>query len=413
MKAEIISIGSELTLGQTVDTNAAWLGQRLAAAGVACGRHVTVADDQRDIVAAITEAAGRAELVLVTGGLGPTPDDVTRESLAEAMGVELELHADSLVQIEEYFRQRGRSMHEANRRQAMIPRGARAIANTCGTAPGVHARWRGVEVYVLPGVPAEMRAMFEGAVAPGLPAGGGVILQHELQSFGMSEAEIGQRIADLMARGREPAVGTSAAELIITIRINARGADEASARRALEADAVVVRERLGQAVFGEGGETLQGAVGTLLKRLGGTVSTAESCTGGLIAKRLTDVPGSSAYLVQGFVTYSNEAKSRLLGVPPELIAAHGAVSAEVAEAMAGACRRLSGTDFALSATGIAGPAGGTAAKPVGLVYVGLADGERATVRELRLGESLTREQVRDRTAKAALNLLRLRLLGTA
>ncbi|MBI5762023.1 MAG: competence/damage-inducible protein A [Planctomycetes bacterium] len=412
MNAQLLSIGNELTLGQTVDTNAAWLAQRLAAVGVLCTRHVTVADERAEITREILEAAKTADLLLVTGGLGPTPDDLTRETLADAMGVELVFHPECMTQIEAYFASRKRAMHPQNRQQAMCPRGATPLDNPHGTAPGVRGRLGNCDVYLMPGVPREMKPMFETHVLPNLSHGSGAaIVQRTIKTFGMPEAEVGEKIADLMARGRNPTVGTSAADLIISIRINAHGETVEKAVQLAEADARVVRERLGVAVFGEEGDSVQDAVARLLIEQGKTISTAESCTGGLISKRLTDVSGSSAYLVQAFVTYANSAKERLLEIPPALIAQHGAVSAPVAEAMAANCRRISGTDYALSATGVAGPTGGTREKPVGLVFVGLATAEKSVVKELRFGENLSRDEIRDRTAKAALNLLRLELIG--
>lgn len=258
-----------------------------------------------------------------------------------------------------------------------------------------------------------MKAMYARDVLPAIRmmgGGGEVIVQRILRTFGMAESELGERISDLMARGRNPAVGTSAADLIISIRINAHGKSTGEAAAMAERDVAAVRERIGTYVFGEGDDELQTAVGRLLIDQGKTISTAESCTGGLVAKRLTDVSGSSAYFIQSFVTYSNEAKSRLLEIPPELIASNGAVSEPVAKAMAENCRRLSATDYALAVTGIAGPTGGTPDKPVGLVFVALATAERTIMRELRLGETITREEVRDRSAKATVNLLRLELL---
>lgn len=413
MNAQIISTGTELTIGQTLDTNAAWLAQQLAALGIPCTKHVVVPDDRAAIASAITAASQESDLVLLTGGLGPTPDDLTRFALADCLGVELYHHQPSLVQIEEFFRRRRRTMLESNRVQALFPRTAEPIENTCGTAPGMHARLHRADVYVMPGVPFEMRTMFERDIRPALlaSASGRVILQHTLRTFGAAEAEIGDQLADLMRRGRNPSVGTGASELIISIRVNAAGTDAAEARALLKADVTEIRRRLDQVVFGEGDETLSHAVAKPLTEQGKTISTAESCTGGLIAKWLTDVPGSSVYFVQAFVTYSNEAKCRLLGIPTELIEAHGAVSAETAEAMAASCRRLAGTDYALSITGIAGPTGGSDAKPVGLVYIALADESGVIVKELRLGETLPRSAIRDRSAKAALNLLRLRLIG--
>ncbi len=413
MQAHLLSIGTELVIGQTVDTNAAWLAQRLAELGITSSRHVTVADDQAAVAAAVATAADEADVLIATGGLGPTLDDLTRFAIADVLAVELVPDEASLAALTEFFLARRREMPEANRVQAMIPRTATALPNTCGTAPGIHARHRRAEMFFLPGVPSEMRAMFENEVRPRLAGrtGGRTIVQHTLHTFGLPESVLGERIADLMRSDRNPHVGTSAADLVISIRINAAGADAAEARRLAAQDVEEIRRRLGRAVFGEQGETLAEAVGRLLLASGRTVSTAESCTGGLVAKRLTDVSGSSGYFVQGFVTYANVAKTRLLGVPTELIACHGAVSREVAEAMAVNCRRLSGTDYAISTTGIAGPTGGTAEKPVGLVYLGLATATGCEVQELCLGETLSRGAIRDRTAKLALNLLRLTILG--
>lgn len=413
MNAHILAIGTELTIGQAVDTNSAWLAQQLAGIGIHTTRHVTVSDDLADITAAIRESAQAAELVLISGGLGPTPDDLTRDALAAAMGVELMFHAESFEQIAAYFRSRNRQMHEKNRVQAMIPTGASPIENTRGTAPGLRARLHRADVFVMPGVPAEMKVMFAQDVLPAIRARGGageVITQRMIKSFGMSESEIGERIADLMKRGRNPAVGTSAADLVITIRINSHGRTAEAAASLAERDAAAVRERLGSCIFGEGDDRLETAVARLLIEQRKTLSTAESCTGGMIAKRLTDISGSSAYFIQGFVTYANEAKIRLIGVTEGLIAAHGAVSREVAGAMAEGCRHASRTDYALAVTGIAGPTGGSPEKPVGLVYVALATPDRTIVRELRLGDNLTRREVRDRAAKGAMNLLRLELI---
>lgn len=411
MKVHILSIGTELTMGQTVDTNAAWLSSQLATLGILCEQHVTISDDLPPIRRAIAAAASEADRVLITGGLGPTDDDLTRQALADAMGVGLQLHQESLDRIEEFFRARNRKMSAANRVQAMFPVGATPIENTCGTAPGIHARVNESEVFCMPGVPREMKTMFTRDVLPHLQrlSGGRACVQRTIRTFGGTEAEIGEKIADLMTRGRNPTVGTSAADLIISIRINALADTPQEAARLADADVAEVYSRLGDWVFGEDDATLQTAVGRLLIDMKRTVSTAESCTGGMIAKRLTDVSGSSAYFLQGFVTYSNKAKSDLLVVPPALIEQHGAVSPEVARAMADGCRRVSGTDYAISVTGIAGPSGGTPEKPVGLVYIGLADAAGIDVRELRQGNHLTRDEIRDRAAKVALSWLRTKL----
>lgn len=413
MDAAILSIGNELTLGQTVDTNTAWLSQRLAELGIRVRLHGTVPDDIACIQAEIEHACGMAGVVLITGGLGPTADDLSRDALAAAMGVGLELDRLSLERIKAFFAARNRTMPEANTVQAMFPVGSRPIENTCGTAPGIAATHKGAEVFIMPGVPREMRVMYERDICPVLAAraGEGVILATTIQCFGAGESDIGEAIRDLMRRDRNPTVGTTAQETIIGVRIHAHGRTRQEAAALLAADREEVRRRLGVLVFGENEATLQSAVARLLIECGLTVTTAESCTGGLLARRLTDTPGSSAYFLQGLVTYANESKVRLLNVPADLIRTRGAVSQEVAAVMASNARALAGSDYALSVTGIAGPTGGTSAKPVGLVYIGLADSAGANVTEHRLGETLTRNQVRDRTAKAALNRLRLRLMG--
>lgn len=411
MIAHILSIGTELTIGQTVDTNSAWLAQGLAEIGIETVAHATVSDDLERIREAIAHAAARADVVLVSGGLGPTDDDLTRQALAAAMGVELVPDAPSLEQIREFFRRRNMDMPQRNAVQALVPSGATPLPNPAGTAPGIQARLNRADVFVVPGVPREMKVMFEQSILPALQerTGTGVILQRVIRTFGMPEARLGEIISDLMRRGRNPTVGTTAAAMVIGVRINARGATQAEAAALLERDAAEIRARLGEHVFGEGEQTLQAAVAELLWRTRQTVSTAESCTGGLIAKRLTDVPGSSDYFLDGVVTYSNAAKRRLLDVPAELLERCGAVSREVAECMAVNCRRISGSDLALSVTGIAGPSGGTPEKPVGFVYLGLASAAGCDVRELRLGDHLTRAEIRDRTTSIALNTLRLRL----
>lgn len=412
MNAIIISIGNELTFGQTVDTNSAWLSQRLAEAGVHVIAHVTVSDELEPIRREIARACELADVVLISGGLGPTEDDLTRQALAAAMGVALQLRADLLDEIRDFFTRRNREMPESNLVQAMLPAGSEAIHNTCGTAPGIRSAIGEAAVFAMPGVPREMKVMYERDVLPYLraAAGQGVLLAKTILTFGAGESDVGDKIRDLMQRGRNPAVGTTAQQLVIGVRVHAHGATREAAQALLDATADDVRTRFGTLVFGEDSDTLWSAVVRLLIEKGKTVSTAESCTGGLIAKSLTDIAGSSGCFIDGIVSYANEAKMRLLGVPAELIAQHGAVSREVAQTMAVNCRKNSGSDYAISVTGIAGPTGGTPEKPVGLVYIGLADADGCEVTEHRIGDFLTREEIRDRTRKIALNRLRLRLL---
>ena len=383
MNAVILSIGHELICGQTVDTNTAWLSARLAERGVRVLRHVTIADELEPICSAITAACRDADVVLISGGLGPTADDLTRQALAAAMGAELVLHDVYVERIRAFFDVRGRSMPPANIIQAHFPAGSEPIDNSCGTAPGIRAFCGRATVFAVPGVPGEMREMYERDIAPWLAerCRGAVLLAVTLHTFGMGESDIAEKIADLMRRGCNPTVGTTAKQGMISIRVHAHGASVNEARRLLDETVDEIRGRLGLLIFGQDDETLAGAVGLLLTEQKKTLATAESCTGGLIAKLITDVAGSSAYFLQGLVTYANEAKTSLVDVSEELLIRHGAVSERVAEAMALGCRQRSGADFTLSVTGIAGPGGGTDQKPVGLVYIGLADASGVEVTE--------------------------------
>lgn len=411
MDAILISVGNELTLGQTVDTNNAWLSQRLAEVGVRVLMHVTVADEMEPLERAIRRACESGDVVILTGGLGPTADDLTRHALAAVTGSSLELNEHFLSQIREFFAQRGRAMPPANEVQAMFPAGSDPIENTCGTAPGIRVHCGRATVFALPGVPHEMRVMYDRDVLPWLlpRTEGAVILARTIQTFGAGESDVGERLCDLMDRGRNPTVGTTACQGVIGVRIHARASNRTEAEALLGQTTAEIKSRLGTLVYGEDEDTLWSVVVRNLISRGQTLSTAESCTGGLIAKRITDVPGSSACFLEGVITYSNAAKTRLLGVPPDLIATYGAVSAPVARSMAANARDRSGTNFSLSVTGIAGPSGGTPEKPVGLVFIGLASDKGSVVQELCLGSILGREAVRDRACKAALDMLRLHL----
>lgn len=415
MNAVILSIGTELTTGQVVDSNAVWLAERLTEMSVHVLEHRTVPDAFELIRTAIQEAMGRAVLVIVTGGLGPTPDDLTRHALAEAIGQPLEENPEALGQIEHLFARLSRTMSSSNRVQALIPAGCTVLANARGTAPGIWHHTEVLDVLALPGVPAEMMAMFESSVIPLLRTRLGAQSTRVgcLYCVGVSEARIGELLADRMAPGRNPLVGTSATHGVIKVRIVASGRDGAEAEAWLSNEIVAIRDLLGPFAFGgtgDGEDTLEAVVGGLLARRGATLATAESCTGGLLGKRLTDVPGSSAYFLRGYITYSDLSKCELLGVPEEVIAVDGAVSEPVARAMAQGCRRASRADIALSITGIAGPSGGAPPeKPVGLVYVGMADADGVEVRRLLLGDHLERDEIRERACSAALNMLRMRL----
>jgi nicotinamide-nucleotide amidase len=411
MKCEILSIGSELTSGQNLDTNSQWLSRRLAEIGIAVGWHTTVADDFDANLDAFRIAARRAGLVLATGGLGPTQDDLTREVLARAACVELVLHEESLRQIEEMFRRRNRPMPERNRVQALFPAGAEPIPNDRGTAPGVWMRLGECWLAAMPGVPSEMYHMFETRVRPRLLAlglGGGVLLQRKINAFGAGESAVEEKLLDLTRRGHVPEVGITVGDATISLRILARAATPAEAQAQIEPVERTIRERLGDLVFGVEDEDLQDAVVGLLAARRKTLSVAEGVTGGLVGERLSGVPGASAWFAGGIIAYSNLLKAEWLGVPQEVLDARGAVSAEAAEAMAVGCRTRLRTDLAVSTVGVAGPGDAGPDRPVGLVFVGLAwEGGASSVSFSWTG---TRAEVQRRTAKLALNRVRLHLL---
>ncbi|MEM6459885.1 MAG: competence/damage-inducible protein A [Planctomycetota bacterium] len=424
MQAILLSIGDELALGQTVDTNSAWLAEQLSRLGVSTLLHETIADDRGLIAAALRWAASKADVLLVSGGLGPTEDDLTRQALADAMGVGLEEDAEALAALEKFFAERGYRMAERNKVQALCPVGAAMIPNPSGTAPGLRVTLGasggdsgGAEVFVTPGVPREMKAMYKAAVRPAIEAmldeaGAGprqAILTTKLNTFGLGESDAAERLGDLMARDRNPTVGTTVSEGLCSIRVRAEFSDPDEAQRQLDDTLAAVEAAVGPTAFGRDGDTLQAVTVDLLRHHNQTLSTAESCTGGMVGSLVTDVPGSSAAYLGGWVTYTNALKTSLLGVPPEVIEAHGAVSEEVVRAMAEGARQRSGADLAVSLSGVAGPGGGTPDKPVGTVWIALATAAGTDARCARLVGS--RFSVRDRAAKCALQMVRLHLLG--
>ncbi len=410
MHAEILSIGSELTSGQNLDTNSQWLSQRLAEMGIAVGWHTTIADDLGINREAFRIASRRARLVLCTGGLGPTQDDLTRQVLAEVAGVALRLDEVSLAEIEAMFQRRNRTMPEKNRVQAYFPEGAEVLPNDRGTAPGIWMRLGDSWVGAMPGVPSEMHAMFEKQICPRLHRLGlasGVLVQRKINTFGAGESAIEEKLLDLTRRDHVPPVGITASDATISLRIFAQGATAEEARRQAEPIERLIRERLGDLVFGVDAEELQHVVVRQLTEQRRTVAVAEGVTGGRVAQRLAEVPGASACFRGGVIAYDNASKVNLLAVPQTVLDQHGAVSAAVAEAMAVGCRTLFGTDFAVSTVGLAGPEGGSESKPVGLVHAAVA--WAGGVRSVSSSWLASRAEIQSRAAKMALNLVRLQL----
>ncbi len=416
--AIILSIGDELVLGQTVDTNSAWLSRELATIGVRIAAHATVPDDQPSIERAIRSATVNCDVLIISGGLGPTEDDLTRQALAGVLGMPLETDDASLKTLTAFFVNLKREMAGSNRIQAMRPRGTTMIENTCGTAPGIAAMFGDCRIFVVPGVPKEMKAMFSRDILPALreAGGGAAIVSTTLHTFGLGESNIAEMLGDVMQRGRNPSVGTTVAGGVVSLRVNSYFESPEKAVAEMERTTATCREKLGHLIYGQDEETLPSIVAGLLKASGKKVATAESCTGGLLAKYLTDVAGSSEYFTHGWVTYSNEAKTQQLGVPEDMLKGHGAVSSAVVRAMAKGAMRLAQADVAMSISGVAGPDGGTPEKPVGMVCIGIAfkDPHNASSvgthgRTFRF--SGDREFVRDRSAKMALAILRFHLTG--
>ena len=394
---EILATGDELVHGAMLDTNSKLLAAEFEQVGVAVQRFTVTGDAPGPMRAAIAEACQRADVVVATGGLGPTLDDRMRDVVAEIQGGPLWFDEASWQQVQGWLRQRGRPVPDSNRRQAQFPPGAEPIANPVGTAPGFAARIGRARFFALPGPPREVQAMLAASVLPAVRALPGLqpVAQSWLRVLGPSEAALGERIAAFMVPGRNPAVGITASGGLLTVRVVAAAATHAAAAAACEATAVALRPLLGDWLFAEGAVDLPALVLQRLRDRRQTLAVAESCTGGLVAKSLTDVAGSSDVFLGGVVAYSNASKTALLGVPAALVAEHGAVSEPVAAAMAQGARERFAAAVAVATTGVAGPGGGTAHKPVGLVCFGLADGAGARAWTVRIPD-LGRTFIRDR-----------------
>lgn len=411
MRAEILAVGSELLTPLRSDTNALWLTERLLELGIEVGARVTVADDAALLTSAFRAALQRADLVIATGGLGPTEDDLTREAAAAALGRELPRDAGLLSALEARFRSFGRVMAPVNAKQADLIEGGRSLENPRGSAPGMQVEQDGRLLFLLPGPPVEMKPMFLEQVRPVLAAraGGSLLRTRVLRLASVSESDVEQAVAPLYKTFTNPRTTILSAPGQVELHLVAQGRSEAELEERLEELAVGMRELLPGRIYSEDGRELHEVVAGLLVERGATLALAESCSGGLLASRLTSVPGASRFLERAFVSYSNASKVQELGVAEELLLAHGAVSAEVAGAMAAGARRAAGSDYGAAITGIAGPDGGTPEKPVGLVYLALCgpSGERVR-RAVFPGD---RERVRHQSAQALLELMRRALLG--
>jgi nicotinamide-nucleotide amidase len=416
VRCEIIGVGTELLLGQIINTNAAWIGQRLADVGWDCLRHTVVGDNEQRIAETIREALDRADAVIVTGGLGPTQDDVTREALAAVAGVSLGRQPNLEQWLRERFARMGvQRMAEMNLRQADVPEGARVIDNPRGTAPGLIVELDGKPTYAVPGVPREMEGMLERVVLPDLAARAGegrAIVSRTLRTVGVGESRLAERLTPLWeeAGAGQVTLAYLASPGEVRVRLTAVGATREEALAEIAPVEARVRQELGDIVYGTDDETLEAVVGRLLRGRGLSLATAESLTGGLLGGRVTGIAGASDYYLGGVVAYATDAKASQLGVDSDLLAAEGPVSEPVAAAMAAGARNAFGADLGLAATGVAGPTE-QSGRRVGTLCLGVADAAGTAAKTLTAPGDRT--QVRLWTCSVALDLLRRRLEGLA
>lgn len=413
MNCEIVCVGTELLLGDIVNTNAAHLAHQLADMGINVYYQSVVGDNPERLKNALSTAFGRADMVITTGGLGPTKDDLTKETAAHLMDAQLMLHEPSLTHIETIFTQSGRDVTESIKKQAYLPQGCIPLHNTTGTAPGFILEKNGKVLIMLPGPPREMTAMFETGVRPYLTNDTeNKLFSSHVRIMGIGESDVADKVSDLLD-GENPTVAPYAKNTETELRVTASAPDLKAADKLILPVIEEIKKRLGRFVYGVDVASIEERVFNLLQSSGRTVALAESCTGGLIAKRLTDIAGASEVFGFGAVTYSNEMKANVLGIDPALIEKHGAVSEEVAAEMAKGIKSLSKASVGLGITGIAGPSGGSEEKPVGLVYVGLYDGEKTFVNEFKLGSKTRgRDMIRLFASSRALDMLRRYLEDT-
>ncbi len=410
LKAEIIAVGTELLMGQITNTNARYLSERLAGLGISVLYHTVVGDNAERLRNAAEQAKRRCDIIIFTGGLGPTDDDLTKETIASVWNKTLELHAPSLEAMKAYVKGWDKEMPKNNIKQAYLPVGGEVIPNRNGTAPGCIIEDGGKTAVLLPGPPSEMKPMFDETVIPYLRGKTEVSLYSRvLRLFGIGESAAALKIDELIKNQTNPTIAPYAKEGEVTFRITALAKSKAEAEELLRPTVKRMYKEFGDYIYAEGDDcSMAEVVVRLLKEKGKTLATAESCTGGMIGEQLTSVPGASEVYGFGFVTYANEAKEKLLGVKHETLAAYGAVSPETACEMAAGARKVSGADIAVAVTGIAGPGGGTKEKPVGLVYVGISTADGTRAEKLQLSGS--RQRIRIRTCLSALNSVRMELI---
>ncbi len=412
MSAEVLCIGTELLLGNITNGNARWLAEQLASLGIAHHRQEVVGDNRERLIAAVRAAAGRCRVLITTGGLGPTPDDLTTEAIAAAFDTPLVEHAAIWDDIQTKLSARGRPIAASNRKQALLPAGAQVLPNPAGTAPGMIWSPRpGFTVLTFPGVPSELHAMWQATAVPWLRQSRlaeGVFASRLLRFWGVGESNLAEQMDDLLA-GTNPTVAPYAGAGEVKLRLTARAADQAAAEVLLAPVEAQIRSRTGNLCYGVDDDSLASVVLAALRQRGQTLAVAESCTGGGLGGALAAVPGASDVFLGGVIAYANSVKQQLLGVPADTLAVHGAVSDPVALAMAAGARRVTGADWAIAVTGIAGPGGGSADKPVGLVHIAMAGPQGAVSEAVRLGASRGRGWIQTLTVGEALNRLRLAL----
>ena len=413
MSAEIISVGTELLLGEIANTDAQYVSECLSELGIDLYYHTVVGDNPGRLTDVLRLARSRSNLIITTGGLGPTYDDLTKEVICKTLDLPLELHEPSLERMRGFFADTGREMTENNVKQAYLPRGCTVFDNDWGTAPGCAAEADGVTVVMLPGPPRECRPMMKERVMPYLRARSEkAIVSSEVRIFGMGESAVEALLRDKMEHALNPTIAPYCKDGEVMLRVTASAACEAEARAKLPPVVAELKSVLGDVVYGVDVGSLEESVVALLAERGLTMACAESCTGGLVAKRITDIPGSSAVFLGGVVSYANDVKRDVLGVPERLLREYGAVSRPVAAYMARNTAKLTGADVAVALTGIAGPSGGSAEKPVGLVYAGLTLRGATCVQELRLGgRTRDRAYIRQLAASHALAMVRRAVLG--